>query len=185
MKPQTVTLLGLLLLLLSLVSLASACSQPAAPAATPSSTPPTPLTTKAPAMTPVPNPQSTAMPTLEVGVAPTYLTDGEKISISQQLLTNYLNGFRSPHTPLETRILDFRIDRVRLYRPISTPDDPAKIHAAVVFSVLPAIHVPNRNPWLIGNGRLGDSGWVIEKSQYLRIAQVDDGYSIEYKATAP
>jgi hypothetical protein len=109
----------------------------------------------------------------------------QKISIARQLLTDYLNGYRSPVTPEESRLLDFRIDRVELYRPISTPDDPAKIHASVVFSVLPAVHTPNKNPWLVGNGTLGDNGWVIGKTQFLRIAQVKDGYSIEDRATAP
>jgi hypothetical protein len=48
------------------------------------------------------------MPTPEVGLTPESLTDGQKIGIAHGLLTDYLNGFRSPHTPLDTRLLDFR-----------------------------------------------------------------------------
>lgn len=147
--------------------------------------PPSPAATKAATPAPDSKTQGTATPEQRLWVTPTSDTDKQKISIAEQLFTNYLNGYRSLNTPEENRLLDFRIESVRLYRPISTPYEPAKIYASVVFSVLPAIHIPNRNPWLVGNGTVGEDGWVVGKGQFLTIVQTKDGYTIEYRATAP
>lgn len=105
-------------------------------------------------------------------------SDDQLLDIARRLFTDYLTAHEAETVPARSRLLDFRLDELRLVR---APVAPRPL-VWVRFSVLPA---DKDSDWWAGNGTVGRSGWIVDKNLFLDIADDGAGYVIKGMGTSP
>jgi hypothetical protein len=102
-----------------------------------------------------------------------YIEYKSKLSISNNLIKEYLNSYKLDNKKEDEKLLDYRINKLTL-------DSKNIIGTDFSFTVRFSVQAVNSNSvWFAGNGTLGNNGWIDDKYKEVTVVKEKGKYIIK------
>lgn len=102
-----------------------------------------------------------------------YIQYIHKADISNQVMEDYLNSYKSNNKDVSEKLLDYKINKINIE---SKNIFSTNFSFTIVFSVHP---YSNKSVWIAGNGVLGNDGWVNNKYKEVTVIKHNGIYIIK------